>query len=67
MKRTHPRAGSYSELTEEQQRRITELERKIAETQAAEPKPPLDAYEAFYNKQFNQVRNKMPHLKTSEI
>jgi hypothetical protein len=50
-----------------QQRKIAELERQIADTQANEPKLPLNAYDTFYNKQFNQVRNKMPHLKASEI
>jgi hypothetical protein len=48
-------------------KRIRDLEWQIAQIQADEPKLPLNAIDTFFNKQFNQVRSKMPHLKSGEI
>jgi hypothetical protein len=54
-------------LNQEQLFRIRELEREIDLVQANEPKKPLTAFQTFQNKQFNNVRQRMPHLNASEI
>jgi|688.fasta_scaffold707768_2 hypothetical protein len=54
-------------LNHEQILRIREIEREIDLVQSNEPKKPLTAFQTFQNKQFNNVRQKMPHLNASEI
>ena len=52
-------------LTEAQHTRIITLEKQIAE--CVLPKNPLTAYQIFENKNFNEVKQKWPHMTKREI
>ena len=61
----HQTQVPHTILTEAQHTRIITLEKQIAE--CVLPKNPLTAYQIFENKNFNEVKQKWPHMTKREI